>query len=60
MGKVTYEVERNKKFGDYRVVQYVNGKYENERDNNWSRNKAYQVRKAVMSGAVDFEFCDDE
>ena len=38
--KVTFKVEQNKIFGDFRVVKYVNGEWYNERDNNWNKIQA--------------------
>jgi len=40
---VTYKVERNEKYGDFRVAEYRNGVWTNERDNNWSKAKAEKV-----------------
>jgi len=40
MRAVVYKVEKNIKYGDFRVVKYVNGVWENEKDNNWSKYKA--------------------
>jgi hypothetical protein len=37
---VTFAVEQNKCFGDFRVVKYLNGTWLNERDGNWTKNKA--------------------
>ena len=42
MTKVTFKVEQNKIFGDFRVVKYLNGVWVNERDANWSKTKAQQ------------------
>lgn len=43
--KVTYKVEQNKNFGDFRVVKYLNGVWLNERDGNWTKSKAEQVAR---------------
>lgn len=42
---VKFKVEQNKVFGDFRVIKYVNGIWTNERDGNWSKNKAEQKAK---------------
>ena len=55
---ITYKVEQNKKFGDYRIDQMVDGKWHNERDDNWTEAKANAILKAINSGTVDFEDCD--
>ena len=36
----TYKLEQNKKYGDWRVEQFVDGEWENEFDNNWSKLEA--------------------
>lgn len=45
MEKVTFKVEQNTKYGDYRVVKYLNGIWINERDGNWTKNQAMQKAK---------------
>ena len=42
---VTFKVEKNAKYGDFRVVKYSNNLWLNERDGNWSENKAKQIAK---------------
>ena len=42
---VTFKVEQNAKYGDFRVVKYLNGLWLNERDGNWSKYKANQKAK---------------
>jgi hypothetical protein len=37
MKTVTYKVEQNKKYGDFRIVKYINNVWENEIDNNWNK-----------------------
>jgi hypothetical protein len=37
---VTFKVEQNKIWGDFRVEKYLNGKWINGRDNNWSKAQA--------------------
>jgi len=43
--KVTFKVEQNEKYGDFRVVKYLNGIWLNERDGNWTKSKAKQKAK---------------
>ena len=43
--KVTFKVEQNEKYGDFRVVKYLNGIWLNERDGGWTENKAEQKAK---------------
>lgn len=43
---VEFKVEKNKKYGDWRVAKYVDGEWYNERDGNWSRSEA--ERKAEI------------
>ena len=43
--KVTFKVEQNPTFGDWRVVKYLNGAWLNERDGNWSKYEAGQIAK---------------
>ena len=42
---VTFKVEQNAKYGDFRVVKYLNGVWINERDGNWTKSKANQKAK---------------
>ena len=55
---VTYKVEKNEKFGDYRIHQYIDGVWNNARDDNWSKAAAESILKDINNGSVDFEFCD--
>jgi hypothetical protein len=41
--EVTFKVEKNEKYGDYRVNKYLNGVWINQRDNNWSKRKAEEI-----------------
>ena len=54
--KVTFKVEQNTRFGDFRVVKYVDGIWMNERDNNWTKTKAEQkakeYRQATKNGVI--------
>ena len=58
MNNVTYTVEKNETFGDYRISQYIDGVWNNARDNNWSKSQAESVLKDINNGLEDFEFCD--
>ena len=42
---VTFKVEQNEKYKDFRVVKYVNGVWENEWDGNWTKSKATKICK---------------
>ena len=42
---VTFKVEQNTIFGDFRVVKYLNGTWLNERDGNWTKTQADQKAK---------------
>jgi hypothetical protein len=42
---LTYKVEQNEKYGDFRVVEYINGEWNNEFDGNWSEPKANKMLK---------------
>jgi len=43
--KVTFKVEQNEKYGDFRVVKYLDGVWVNERDGNWSKHKAEEIAR---------------
>lgn len=45
MRTVTYKVEQNEKYADFRVVKYVNGEWSNEFDGNWTKYKANKKAK---------------
>lgn len=47
--KVVYKVEQNKKYGDFRVVKYINGIWENEFDGNWTKGQANRKCKLFRS-----------
>ena len=46
---VTFKVEKNEKYGDYRVNQYINNVWEN---GNWSKNKAEKKAKQYRQGLL--------
>lgn len=43
--EVTFKVEKNERYGDFRVVKYVNNQWYNERDNNWTKKEAEEQLK---------------
>jgi len=45
----TYKVEQSKVFKDYRVVEYIDGVWENEYDNNWTLTQAIKVKNDLVS-----------
>jgi hypothetical protein len=42
--KVKFTVEKNERYGDHRVVEYVDGEWNNERDNGWSKYQAEKLK----------------
>ena len=46
---VTFKVEQNKIWGDFRVEKYLNGKWINGRDNNWSKAQAESKAKQYQA-----------
>jgi hypothetical protein len=40
---VTFEVNQNSKYGDFRVDKYLNGIWVNQRDGNWTKQTAELV-----------------
>ena len=52
---ITYTVEKNKKYGDYRVQQTVNGEWENEFDSNWTKAQAEKIAQRLHdSSGLEF------
>jgi Ser/Thr protein kinase RdoA (MazF antagonist) len=43
----TYKIEKNEKYGDFRVVEYLNGEWNDEFDNNWNEEHAKKMLKVV-------------
>lgn len=41
--KITYKVEQNPLYGDFRVVKYIDNQWTNERDGNWTKEKAQTI-----------------
>ena len=41
---IEFKVVKNKKFGDYRIDEYLNGKWNNQYDNNLSEKKAIELK----------------
>lgn len=52
MENVTFKVEQNHKFKDFRVVKYLNGEWLNERDGNWTRKQADKKAKAYVNSSI--------
>jgi hypothetical protein len=52
---ITYKVIQNKRYGDYRVAQFINGVWENEFDNNWTKGEADSA-KQHMENTNHLEF----
>lgn len=48
MSNVELKVEQNKKYGDWRVVIYVDGEWENEVDNNWTKEQAERKKMQML------------
>ena len=48
---VTFKVEQNSRFGDFRVVKYCGGVWANERDNNWTKSQAEKKAKEFRQKA---------
>jgi hypothetical protein len=51
---VTFTVEQNEIFGDFRVMKYVNGEWLNLREGNWTKRqadvKAQEYRELTANG----------
>ena len=43
MKTITYKVEQNEKYKDFRIAKYVDNVWENERDNNWNQEQAISI-----------------
>jgi hypothetical protein len=56
---VTFEVNQNAIWGDFRVDKYLNGIWVNQRDNNWSKEKAEDVAKKYREISPRFKTMDD-
>jgi hypothetical protein len=48
---VTFKVEQNQKFKDFRVVKYLNGEWLNERDGNWTKKQADKKAKSYTEAS---------
>ena len=63
--KVKFTVEKNERYGDHRVIEHINGEWNNERDNNWSKSQAETLKsdltKALMqlNGAMIIPLASD-
>lgn len=41
--EITFKVEKNEIFGDYRINKYVGGQWINQKDNNWTKSEAEKI-----------------
>jgi hypothetical protein len=48
---VTFAVNQNAKYGDFRVDKYLNGIWVNQRDCNWSKEQAIAIAKNYQTVA---------
>lgn len=46
---IEYKVEKSDNSEDYKVVEYINGIWENEYSNNWTLNEAMRVKRDLMA-----------
>jgi len=46
---VAFKVQKNKKYGDHRVVEFFDGKWNNERDNNWTKPQADLIKEQLST-----------
>ena len=49
---VEYKVEKNGQYGDWRVVEYFDGQWNNEIDNNWDEPEAERQLKQAESSLI--------
>ena len=49
----TFKVEKNQKYGDWRLVEYTDGQWSNEWDDNWTKAEANKLLENVMKGFID-------
>lgn len=45
---ITYQISKNGKYGDYRVDQFISGKWENSFDDNWNESQAVRVMNNLI------------
>ena len=50
----TYKVSKNEKYGDYRVDEYKNGVWNNQRYNNWTKEQAQKICNRYNSINADY------
>lgn len=43
--QVSYKIEQNKKYSDYRIVKYIDGVWNNEFDGMWTKSRAEKILK---------------
>lgn len=41
---IEFKVSKNKKYGDYRVDEYIDGLWTNQIDNNWTESQAIEIK----------------
>ncbi|MCF2903249.1 hypothetical protein L1267_23045 [Pseudoalteromonas sp. OFAV1] len=49
---VEFKVSQNEKYGDYRVDEYFNGTWNNQRDNGWTEKEANNIKKRLDTALV--------
>jgi hypothetical protein len=49
---VEFKVSQNEKYGDYRVDEYFNGTWNNQRDNGWTEKEANNIKKRLETVLV--------
>ena len=57
---VTFKVNKNEKYGDFRVDKYLNGEWVNQRDNNWSKKQAEIVAQKYRVASVTYTTMGDK
>ena len=57
---VTFKVNQNEKYGDFRVDKYLDGKWVNQRDNNWSKKQAEIVAQKYRVASVTYTTMGDK
>lgn len=49
---VEFKVEKNERYGDYRVHEYFNGEWNNQIDNNWSESQANKIKDYLQRSLI--------
>ena len=50
---VEFKISKNEKYGDYRVDEYFNGVWNNQRDNGWSGSQAINLKKRLDAALTE-------